>query len=214
MINHNDHPRPTVFVVDDDASIRRALRRLIESVGLEVETYASGLEFLGKMERHKPGCLLLDVRMPGLGGLELQERLAAERILLPVVFLTGHGDVPMTARAMKAGALDFIQKPFNEQELLEAVMRAIEEDGRRRAREAERDSVRERVNQLTPREREVFSLVASGKMNKEIAAEFGISEKTIKVHRARVMEKMGADSLAELVLLAQTAGLTEEARSV
>jgi two-component system, LuxR family, response regulator FixJ len=198
---------PTVFVVDDDLSVRRALRRLIESVGLPVETYGSAAEFLAKYERGRPGCLLLDVRMPGLGGLELQDRLIGEHKSIPIVFLTGHGDVPMTARAMKAGAIDFIPKPFNEQELLEAVTRALEYDRQQRETESHRVRVLDRVSQLTPREREVFTLVASGKMNKEIAAEFGISEKTIKVHRARVMEKMGAESLAELVLLAQTAGV-------
>ncbi|MEW6251627.1 MAG: response regulator transcription factor [Planctomycetota bacterium] len=198
---------PTVFVVDDDPSVRRSLRRLIESVGLSVETFGTAQEFLDNYDRSSAGCLVLDVRMPGLGGLELQERLSSENLPIPIIFITGHGDVPMTARAMKAGAVDFIQKPFNEQDLLDAISRALDVDSRSRRIRAEQDRVVQLVDTLTPREREVMKLVVTGKLNKEIAAELGITEKTIKVHRARVMEKMQADSLAQLVLLAQVAGL-------
>jgi RNA polymerase sigma factor (sigma-70 family) len=197
----------TVYVVDDDPSVRRGLRRLIESVGRTVETLDSAQEFLQKYDRERPGCLVLDVRMPGVGGLELQERLAEEGIEVPIIFITGHGDVPMTARAMKAGAMDFIQKPFNEQELLDAISRAIEKDHELRRTRGDRARVMRLVESLTPREREVLMLVVTGKLNKEIAAQLGITEKTIKVHRARVMEKMQADSLAQLVLLAQMTGL-------
>jgi RNA polymerase sigma factor (sigma-70 family) len=172
-----------------------------------VETYATAQEFLDKYQRSQSGCLVLDVRMPGLGGLELQERLATDNLQIPIIFITGHGDVPMTARAMKAGAVDFIQKPFNEQDLLDAISRALETDARQRKSRAAQDHVMSLVETLTPREREVMLLVVTGKLNKEIAAQLGITEKTIKVHRARVMEKMQADSLAELVLLAQSAGL-------
>ncbi len=198
---------PCVSVVDDDPSVRRSLRRLIESVGLGVETYATAQEFLEKHQRSRSGCLVLDVRMPGLGGLELQERLASDNLQIPIIFITGHGDVPMTARAMKAGAVDFIQKPFNEQDLLDAISRALDTDAQQRKTRAEQDHVMSLVDTLTPREREVMMLVVTGKLNKEIAAQLGITEKTIKVHRARVMEKMQANSLAELVLLAQIAGL-------
>jgi two-component system, LuxR family, response regulator FixJ len=208
MNEHANNHHATVFVVDDDPSVRRSLRRLIESVGLEVETYENAESFLASCDGNRAGCLVLDVRMPGLSGLELQEKLAARRIQVPIIFITGFGDVPMTARAMKAGAVDFIQKPFNEQELLDAISRALEQDTRQRRETAQRDEIMSRVSTLTARERDVFSRVAAGRINKEIAAEFGICEKTIKVHRARVMEKMKADSLAELVLFAQVAGYT------
>ncbi len=196
----------TAFVVDDDPSVRRSIRRLLESVGYTVETFASAQEFLEKVDPNRPGCLVLDVRMPGLSGLDLQERLAATHARRPIIFVTGYGDVPMTARAMKAGAVDFLQKPFNEQQLLDAIHSAMEAEERRRQEYAGRALVQERVSTLTPREHEVLVRVVAGKTNKEIAAEFGITEKTIKVHRARVMEKMAADSLAQLVVLAQLAG--------
>jgi len=200
-------PEPTVFVVDDDPSVRRALRRLIESVELNVETFAAADEFLDGYDPARPGCLVLDVRMPGVSGLDLQETLASREVLLPVIFITGYGDVPTTVRAMKGGAVDFIEKPFNEQVLLDAIHRAIEQDARLRRERAERAEILSRVARLTPREREVLTRVVAGKMNKQIAAELGTSEKTIKVHRARVMSKMQAESLAELVVLAQIAGL-------
>ncbi len=200
-------PEATVFVVDDDPSIRRALRRLIDSVELKVETYSSAEDFLNAYDLNRPGCLVLDVRMPGVSGLDLQETLASRDVYLPVIFVTGYGDVPTTVRAMKGGAVDFIEKPFNEQLLLDAVHRAIEEDARLRRERAERADVLRRVALLTPREREVLMRVVAGKMNKQIAADLGTSEKTVKVHRARVMSKMQADSVAELVVLAQIAGL-------
>jgi two-component system, LuxR family, response regulator FixJ len=198
---------PTVFVVDDDPSVRRALARLIDSVGLKVETYPGGQEFLNAYDASRPGCLVLDVRMPQVSGLQLQEWLSERGIELPIIFVTGHGDVPMSVRAMRAGAVDFLPKPFSNQDLLDAVQRALTRDVELRAARATRASVDERVRRLTRREREVFVLVATGKMNKEIASALDISEKTIKVHRARVMEKMEAGSLAELVLLAQAAGV-------
>ncbi|MHC4696195.1 MAG: response regulator transcription factor [Planctomycetota bacterium] len=197
----------TVFVVDDDPSIRRGLRRLIESVGLTVEEYATAEEFLTGYDAARSGCLVLDVRMPGLSGLDLQETLAAREITLPIVFITAYGDVPMTARAMKAGAVDFIPKPFNEQALLEAIHRATAQDAEHRREHARRTEVMHRVERLTPREREVLTAVVAGKPNKRIAAELGISEKTVKIHRAAGMGKMQADSLPELVVLAQMAGL-------
>ena len=197
----------SVFVVDDDPAIRRGLRKLIESVGLTVEDYAAADEFLEGYDRGKPGCLVLDIRMPGVSGLDLQETLASRHIELPIIFLTAYGDVPTTAHAMKAGAVDFLAKPVDEQALLDAIHRAIEQDARLRRERAERADVLRRVALLTPREREVLTLVVTGRMNKEIAAELGTGEQTVKVHRARVMRKMQAGSLPELVVLAQTAGL-------
>jgi len=200
--------RGTVHIVDDDPSIQRSLRRLLESVGLNSECYSSAQDFIERRNADAPGCLLLDVRMPGLSGLELQDHLRSKACMLPIIFLTGCGDVPMTARAMKAGAVDFLQKPFNEQELLEAIERALARNCQMRQEQAERRKVQMRLRLLTPREQEVLERVVAGKTNKEIAAEFGITEKTIKVHRARVMEKMQADSLAQLVVLAQVAGVS------
>lgn len=197
----------TVFVVDDDLSIRRSLRRVIESVGLGVECYAGAGEFLEGYDPARPGCLVLDVRMPGLSGLDLQETLATREVRLPIVFITAYGDVPMTARAMKAGAVDFIEKPFNEQVLLDAIRRAIEQDATFRRDRAQRAEVLRRVDRLTPREREVLEAVVAGKTNRQIAAKLDISEKTVKVHRAHVMSKTQVDSLAELVVLAERAGL-------
>jgi FixJ family two-component response regulator len=197
----------TVFVVDDDPSIRRALTRLLRSVGLAVDAYAGAQEFLDAYDPARPGCLVLDVRMPHISGLELQQALAQRAVELPIIFITGHGDVPMSVRAMRAGAIDFLPKPFHDQDLLDAIQRAIARDAELRAARAVRVDVLRRVELLTPREREVLVLVTAGKMNKEIAAQLGASEKTIKVHRARVMKKMGAESVAELVVLAQTAGV-------
>ncbi len=198
----------TVFVVDDDPSIRRALTRLIQSVGLAVESFGSAQDFLQACDGERPGCLVLDIRMPQLSGLDLQQMLASRGIDLPIIFITGHGDVPTSVRAMKAGALDLIQKPFQDQELLDAIQRAIARDIELRKRRAEHASAAQRAALLTPREREVFALVVAGMMNKEIAVRLGISEKTIKVHRARVMEKMQARSVAELVVLSQAAGVS------
>ncbi len=199
--------RPTVFIVDDDASIRRALTHLLESEGLSCDSFASASEFLDRYDADSPGCLLLDVRMPGASGLELQDRLAERGISLPIVFMTAYADVPMSVRAMKAGAVDFVEKPFNEQLLLEAVHRALERDQRDRSAARNQEECRRRVQRLTRRERQVLELVVAGKTNREIADQWGISEKTVKIHRGRVMRKMRAGSLPELVVLAQQAGV-------
>jgi RNA polymerase sigma factor (sigma-70 family) len=196
-----------VFVVDDDAAVRRSVERLIRSVGLRVESFASAQEFLRREPPDGPACVVLDVRMPGLSGLDLQEKLTAAELAIPVIFMTGHGTVPMSVRAMKAGAVDFLQKPFDDQVLLDAVHQALERDRQARLEGEQLQEVRQRMESLTPREREVFALVVSGMLNKQIAAELGTSEKTIKVHRARVMLKMQADSLADLVRLAEKLGV-------
>lgn len=199
-----------VFIVDDDDGVRRALERLIRSVGLDVETFRSAQEFLDRDPPERPSCVVTDVRMPGLSGLDLQEALAEAGLPMSIIFMTGHGTVPMTVRAMKAGAADFLQKPVDEQVLLDAIHHALERDGQERAdRELQAEIVR-RIATLTPREREVFALVVRGMLNKQIAAELGASEKTIKVHRGRVMQKMEADSLAELVRLAERSGVQRE----
>ena len=201
-------PAPTVFVIDDDPSVRRALGRLMRSAGHRVETFGSAREFLQREHYHGPGCLVLDVRMPGLTGLDLQEGLAAAGYTMPIIFVTGHGDVPTSVRAMKAGAVDFLTKPFKAQELLEAVRDALERDKAARRERAAIEAVRARLQRLTPREREVLSLVVTGMLNKQIGYDLGITERTVKVHRARVMEKMQAGSMAELVRLAQRVGIT------
>lgn len=192
----------TVFVVDDDAEVRDAMKLLMNSVGLQVETYASGEDYLDRFEPARPGCLLLDVRMKGISGLDVQERLSLESIHPPIIIITGHGDVPMAVRAVKAGAIDFIEKPFNEQELLDSVHRAIELDGKHRGRALRLADISARMEHLTPREREILDLVVAGKRNKEIATELGISLSTVEAHRARVMEKMHAESLSDLMRMA------------
>jgi FixJ family two-component response regulator len=196
-----------VFVVDDDASVRRGLARLVRAAGLAVETFPSAGDFLARSLPDLPGCLVLDLHLPGVDGLELQELLSRSGRDLPVVFLTGYGDVPTTARAMKAGAVDFLEKPFRGDNLLDAIGRALERDRRQRAARAGRAAVQRRLDALTPREREVLALVVAGLINKQIAAELGTGEKTVKVHRGRVMEKMGAGSVAELVRLAAQVGI-------
>jgi FixJ family two-component response regulator len=196
-----------VYLVDDEPAVRKALGRLLRSAGIEVATFGSAEEFLGALEEEAAGCALLDVAMPGLDGLALQETLARRGIDLPVLFLTGHGDIPMSVRAMKAGASDFLTKPVDGKVLVAAVRRALER-GRSLARARREDAeIHRRLASLTPREREVLQGVVSGRLNKQIAADLGISEKTVKVHRGRVMEKMNAPSLAELVRLADRAGL-------
>jgi FixJ family two-component response regulator len=194
--------RQTVFVVDDDLPLRTALARLLGSVGLTSETFSMAEEFLRSVDPDRPGCLLLDVRMPGLSGLDLQRGLAGRGYQLPVIFLTAHADVALTVRAMKAGALDVFTKPFDDQTLLDAVQRALERDRGRREELAQTLSLRERYDTLTTREREVMSLVVTGRLNKQIASELGTAEKTVKAQRAHAMHKMNAHSLAELVRMA------------
>jgi FixJ family two-component response regulator len=200
-------PPPIVFVVDDEPSVRLSLKRLLRSVGLEALTFASAQEFLRSERPDVAGCLVLDVRLPGLSGLDLQQELAVEKIDLPIVFVTGHGDIPMSVRAMKAGAIEFLTKPFQEQELLEAVLRGIEQHRIARQHDAAMRFLQQRYASLTPRERDVFPLVTSGLLNKQIAARLGVSEKTIKVHRGQVMQKMKAESLAQLIDTAHKLGL-------
>jgi FixJ family two-component response regulator len=192
---------PTVFVVDDDPAIRDSLRFLIGSVGLAVQCYASAEEFLSGYDPQAPGCIVLDVRMPGLSGLELQARLRNDRFAPPVLLITGHGDIQMAVRALKEGALEFIEKPFSDQVLLEHIQKAIQSDAARRAELADLVDIEERHDRLTAREREVFGLVVAGKPNKVIASDLGLSQKTVEVHRAHVMEKMRAESFADLVKL-------------
>ncbi len=192
----------TVFVVDDDQAMRTSLQWLIESTGMSVQTFESADVFLASYYPGRAGCLLLDVRMPGMSGLELQAHLARAGYHLPVIMITGHGDVSMAVKAMKAGAVDFIEKPFHDEDLLRSIRRALEHDQRHRASQAVRAEIAARLAELTPREHEVMGMVTEGKSNREIAAELGVSAKTVEAHRARVMEKMRADSLAELVRMA------------
>lgn len=195
-----------VFVIDDDESIRESLRSLLRSVGLGVETFASAQEFLQTARPDVPACLILDVRMPGLSGLDLQRDLSEANIHLPIIFITGHGDIPMSVRAMKAGAVEFLTKPFRDQDLLDAIQQALERDRRARSQQADSAELRNRYQSLTPREAEVFALVVKGMLNKQIALQLGTSEITVKLHRRQVMEKMQADSLADLVRMAERIG--------
>jgi FixJ family two-component response regulator len=190
---------PTVFVVDDDEGVRNSLRFLLKSVGLAARTHASASEFLESYTPSQPGCLVLDVRMPGMSGLELQQQLNLRGAVIPVIFITGHGDIPMAVEAMQQGAFDFLQKPFRDQDLIDRIQRALERDARGRASLAEHTRIRQRLDSLTPREREVLALMTRGKPNKIMAAELGVSQRTVEIHRARVMEKSGAASLAQLV---------------
>jgi len=192
-------PNGVVFVVDDDPSVRSSLKFLISTVGLQVETFDSAETALQKLSPLAPSCLVLDIRLRGLSGLDLQGELAARNCQVPIVFITGHGDIPMSVRAMKAGAVEFLTKPFRDQDLLDAVRIALERDRARRQRESERTELQQRFDSLTSREREVISLVVAGKLNKEIAHQLGTAENTIKVHRSRAVEKMHAQSVAELV---------------
>ncbi|MCF7992325.1 MAG: response regulator transcription factor [Thiohalocapsa sp.] len=195
----------TVFIVDDDQAMRNSLQWLIESVGMRVETYDSAQAFLDAYYPGRAGCLLLDVRMPGMSGLELQAYLTRREIRLPVIIITGHGDVAMAVKAMKSGAVDFIEKPFDDEALLASIRNALRHDEKQRALRAQRADIAARMAELTPREHEVMSMVTDGRSNKEIAASLGVSAKTVEVHRARVMDKMRADSLAELVRMAMIA---------
>jgi len=199
-------PSEVVFVVDDDASMRDAISRLLNAVGLTVQTFASARAFLNRRLPDVPGCVVLDVRLPGLSGLDLQREMVERGIHIPVVFITGHGDIPMSVQAMKAGAVEFLTKPFRDQDLLDAVRSGILLDRKEREERAELAELRDCVRQLTQREQEVMSLVVSGLLNKQIALQLGTSEKTIKIHRSQVMRKMRANSLADLVRMSQRLG--------
>ncbi len=202
--------KATVFVVDDDQAMRSSLKWLIETVGMRVEVFSSANEFIRSYYPGRAGCLLLDVRMPGMSGLELQEYFIQQQIKIPIIIITGHGDVPMAVRAMKVGAVDFIEKPFNDELLLDSIRNALALDVEQRAQQAERSEVAARLAHLTPREHEAMEMVTNGRANKEIATELGVSSKTVEAHRARVMEKMEASSLAELVKMAMSANVFDD----
>jgi FixJ family two-component response regulator len=191
--------KPKVFIVDDDQGVRESVRILMRSIGVEAVAFPSADEFLSAYDPEKPGCLVLDVRMPGMSGLELQEQLASLGCTLPIIFITAHGDVPMAVEAVKAGAMDFVQKPFRDQELIDKIQDAFGENERVRAKLRDRSMIAKRVDSLTPREREVMEMVVEGKANKVIAIDLGLSQRTVEIHRARVMSKMEADSVSQLV---------------
>ncbi|MES9826740.1 MAG: response regulator transcription factor [Candidatus Thiodiazotropha sp.] len=199
-----EQSKPTVFVVDDDEEVRGALKLLFESVGLPVICYPSAGDYLEQFDESLPGCLVVDIRMPGMSGLDMQEKLAERPIHPPVIIITGHGDVPMAVRAVQAGAVDFIEKPFRDQILLDSVHRAIEKDAERRGEASRLSEIREHLDQLTPREREVLDLVVGGMRNKNISEQLGITLSTVEAHRSRVMEKMQADSLSHLMRMMLT----------
>ena len=199
---------PIVFVIDDDESMRRALANLFQSVGLKVEAFGSAPEMLQSNIPDVASCLVLDIRLPGSSGLDFQMELAKAGIHIPIIFMTGHGDIPMTVRAMKGGAVDFLTKPFRDQDMLDAVVTAIERDRKRREADKVVANLQELLETLTPREREVLALVSSGLMNKQVAAELGLAEITVKIHRGHIMKKMGARSLADLVRKAETLGIS------
>jgi FixJ family two-component response regulator len=203
-------PSSVVFIVDDDAAVREAIESLLRSVDLQVATFGSASEFLRSKLPDVPGCLVLDVRLPGLSGLDFQTELAKAGIQIPIIFITGYGDIPMTVRAMKAGAVEFLTKPFREQDMLDAVQVALGRDRDRREQDKKTFELRKLFDSLTSREQEVMGFVTSGLMNKQIAAEIGVSEITVKVHRGNVMRKMGARSLADLVRIADTLGIRRE----
>ncbi|SPF56192.1 Nodulation protein W [Candidatus Sulfopaludibacter sp. SbA4] len=198
---------PAVFIVDDDISVREALKNLLRSVGLRVETFGTAQEFLSSRRSDAPGCLILDVRLPGLSGLDLQRKLAEADIEIPIIFITAHGDIQMSVRAMKAGAVEFLTKPFRDQDLLDAVQQAIDRDRSARTQRAETAELRSRYESLSSREQEIMALVVRGLLNKQIASELGISEATVKLHRGQVMQKMRADSLADLIRVAGRLGI-------
>ena len=199
--------QPVVFVIDDDALLRESLTSLLRSVGLRVQAFGSGAEFLRSKLPDIASCLVLDVRLPGLSGLDFQTELARTGIQMPIIFITGHGDIPMTVRAMKAGAVEFLTKPFRDQDLLDAVQLGLERDRSRRQSEGAIADLRARLAALTPREQEIMGMVTAGRMNKQIAGDLGVSEVTVKVHRGNVMRKMDAHSLADLVRMADALGL-------
>ncbi|MGD8866165.1 MAG: response regulator transcription factor [Gemmatimonadales bacterium] len=198
--------KPTVFIVDDDPGVLDSLKFLMRSVGLTAETYQSARDFLQAFDLDRPGCLILDVRMPEMSGMELQERLKSMESILPIIFITAHGDIPMAVQAVKAGAVDFIQKPFRDQDLIDKVQAALQQDAEMRQQLAERADISERIESLTPRELEVMELVVEGKPNKAIAHSLGISQRTVEIHRARVMEKMQAESVPQLVQMVIASG--------
>ena len=204
MMNETEHDG-TIYIVDDDQAIRHAMSLLMKSVGLQCEIFESADDFLSEHSNDRSGCLVLDIRMPGMGGLELQEKLREMDCTLPVIFITGHGDIPMAVEAMQKGAFDFIQKPFRDQELLDRIQDALKTEREQRSRREKQSVVRDKLSRLTKREHEVFDLVVTGKPNKIIAHELGVSQRTVEIHRARVMEKMEARSLADLVRMQLTA---------
>lgn len=199
-------PTPTVFVVDDDEAVRNSLRFLLKSVGLPTQMFASATEFLQNYTTSQPGCLVLDVRMPAMSGLELQQQLNLRGETIPVVFITGHGDIPMAVEAIQHGAFDFLPKPFRDQDLIERIQKALAKDAKTRSALKEHARIRERLKSLTPREHEVMQLMIQGKPNKIMAADLGVSQRTVEIHRARVMEKSGAGSLAQLVRMVMDVG--------
>ena len=203
-------PEPIVFVVDDDRSVRTSTERLVRSAGFEVKSFGSAAEFLENPRPERPACLVLDVRMPGQSGLDLQRELTGSGIEIPIIFMTGHGDIPMTVRAMKAGAVEFLTKPYRRSDLLAAIRAAIDRDREVRRERLEAAALRQRYEQLTPREREVMALVVTGLLNKQIAGELATTERTIKFHRAHIMEKMAAGSVAELVRMAGHLGIAKD----
>jgi FixJ family two-component response regulator len=203
-------PEPIVYIVDDDLSVRRSTERLVQAAGLKVETFTSAKEFLADARFEGPACLVLDVRMPGLSGMDLQRELTQAGIRIPIIFITGHGDIPMSVRAMKAGAVEFLTKPFRSRALLDAIRAAIERDRSTHKERSETGELRQRYEQLTPREREVMVLVAAGLLNKQVAGELATTERTIKFHRAHIMQKMSAKSLADLVRMTEKLGISSQ----
>jgi FixJ family two-component response regulator len=199
--------KPTIFVIDDDASVRKSLSRLLDALGFDTETFASAEEFLERERYEGVGCIVLDVRMPGLSGMDLQDELNRADCSMPIIFITGHGDIPMSVRAMKKGAVDFLPKPFDENQLLDALRKAVEKAREAKADRDESRGILRRINRLTPREHEILCYVITGMLNKQIAFKLDIAEKTVKIHRARIMEKLGVGSVADLVRLSEKVGI-------